>query len=166
MKNLLNIAVITVLAGVLLTGCNSKESDYKVELLNYIESSNNNNIDLNTAVSKALIDHQSLILNGEVLTEGHVILDKEETNDYIKVYLIASGGNFGFEGDNFTIISGYSLVPMVIEFSNDSTLYRLVKNEEDIINVNTFGKSGTPEELLQEFELDIASIIIKIKNNL
>ena len=50
MKNLLNIAVITVLAGVLLTGCNSKESDYKVELLNYIESSNNNNIDLNALI--------------------------------------------------------------------------------------------------------------------
>ena len=131
MKNLFNIAVITVLAGVLLTGCNSKESDYKVELLNYIESSNNNNIDLNTAVSKVLIDHQSLILNGEVLTEGHVILDKEETNDYIKVYLIASGGNFGFEGDNFTIISGYSLVPMVIEFSKDeNNNLKLIKKEE------------------------------------
>ena len=55
---------------------------------------------------------------------------------------------------------------MDLEFSNDPTLYRLVKNEEDIININTFGKSGTPEEILQEFELDISSIIIKIKNNL
>ena len=35
-----------------------------------------------------------------------------------------------------------------------------------VININTFGKSGTPEEILQEFELDISSIIIKIKNNL
>ena len=55
---------------------------------------------------------------------------------------------------------------MVLEFSNDPTLYRLVKNDEDIINIKSFGKSGTPEEVLQEFELDIASIIIKIKNNL
>ena len=29
-----------------------------------------------------------------------------------------------------------------------------------------FGKSGTKEEVLQEFELDIASIILKIKDNL
>jgi transketolase len=55
---------------------------------------------------------------------------------------------------------------MVLEFSNDANLYRLVKNEEDIININTFGKSGTPEEVLNEFELDLSSIIIKIKNNL
>ena len=55
---------------------------------------------------------------------------------------------------------------MVLEFSNDPSLYRLVKNEEDIINVKTFGKSGTKEEVLQEFELDIASIILKIKDNL
>ena len=55
---------------------------------------------------------------------------------------------------------------MVLEFSNDPTLYRLVKNEEDLINVKTFGMSGTKEEVLQEFELDIASIILKIKENL
>ena len=52
---------------------------------------------------------------------------------------------------------------MVLEFSNDPMLYRLVKNEEDIINVKNFGKSGTKEEVLQEMELDLASIIIKIK---
>lgn len=68
------------------------------------------------------------------------------------------------EYQNQVLPKGYK--KMVLEFSNDPTLYRLVKNDEDIINVNTFGKSGTPEELLQEFELDIASIIIKIKNNL
>jgi len=68
------------------------------------------------------------------------------------------------EYQNQVLPKGYKR--MVLEFSNDPTLYRLVKSDEDIINVNTFGKSGTPEELLQEFELDIASIIIKIKNNL
>ena len=47
-----------------------------------------------------------------------------------------------------------------------TTIDKLVKDEEDIINVTNFGKSGTPDEILQEFELDIASIVIKIKNNL
>jgi len=68
------------------------------------------------------------------------------------------------EYQNQVLPKGYKR--MVLEFSNDPTLYRLVKNEEDIINVNTFGKSGSPEEVLSEFELDISSIIIKIKNNL
>ena len=68
------------------------------------------------------------------------------------------------EYQNQVLPKGYKR--MVIEFSNDPTLYRLVKNENDIININKFGKSGTEEEILSEFELDIPSIIIKIKNNI
>ena len=68
------------------------------------------------------------------------------------------------EYQNQVLPKGYKR--MVIEFSNDPGLYRLVKSEEDIININKFGKSGTEEELLTEFELDIPSIIIKIKNNI
>ena len=55
---------------------------------------------------------------------------------------------------------------MVIEFSNDPTMYKLVKSDDDIINITKFGKSGTEEELLTEYELDIPSIVIKIKNNI
>ena len=69
-----------------------------------------------------------------------------------------------YQYQNQVLPKGYKR--MVLEFSNDPTVYRLVKNDEDVINVNTFGKSGTPEEILSEFELDISSIIIKIKNNL
>lgn len=68
------------------------------------------------------------------------------------------------EYQNQVLPKGYKR--MVIELSNDPNLYRLVKNEEDIINIKTFGKSGTRDEILNEFELDISSIIIKIKNNL
>lgn len=68
------------------------------------------------------------------------------------------------EYQNQVLPKGYKR--MVLEFSNDPNLYRLVKNEEDLINIKTFGKSGTPEELLTEFELDIASIVIKIKNSI
>ena len=55
---------------------------------------------------------------------------------------------------------------MVLEFSNDPNMYRLVKNEDDLIYINKFGKSGTEDEILTEFELDIPSIVIKIKNNI
>lgn len=68
------------------------------------------------------------------------------------------------EYQNQVLPKGYK--KMILELSNDPTLYKLVKNDEDIINVKTFGKSGTPDELLQEFELDISNIIIQIKNNL
>ena len=68
------------------------------------------------------------------------------------------------EYQNQVLPKGYKR--MVLELSNDPNVYRLVKTEEDVINVRNFGKSGTPEEVLSDFELDIASIIIKIKNNL
>jgi transketolase len=68
------------------------------------------------------------------------------------------------EYQNQVLPRGYKRI--VIEFSNDPTLYRLVKNEDDIIGINRFGMSGTQEELLNEFELDIQNIIIKIKNNI
>ncbi len=68
------------------------------------------------------------------------------------------------EYQNQVLPKGYKR--MVIEFSNDPEMYRLVKNEDDIINVTKYGKSASEEELLPELELDIQSIIIKIKNNI
>ncbi len=68
------------------------------------------------------------------------------------------------EYQNQVLPKGYKR--MVLEFSNDPSLYRLVKNEDDLINVNKYGKSASEEEILTDFELDIPSIIIKIKNNI
>ena len=68
------------------------------------------------------------------------------------------------EYQNQVLPRGYKR--MVLEFSNDPNMYRLVKNEDDLININKFGKSGTEDELLTEFELDIPSIVIKIKNSI
>ena len=68
------------------------------------------------------------------------------------------------EYQNQVLPKGYKR--MVIEFSNDPTMYKLVKSSDDIINIDRFGKSGTEEELLTEYELDIPSIVIKIKNNI
>jgi len=68
------------------------------------------------------------------------------------------------EYQNQVLPKGYKR--MVIEFSNDPNLYRLVKNEDDIISINKYGKSATEEELLTDFELDITSLVIKIKNNI
>lgn len=97
----------------------AKDLDNFNKLLDYLESSKVNSSNLDIEVSKVLINEQTLSSDGEVLTEGHIILDKEESENNIKVYLIASGGSFGFENGIFTQISGYSTVPMVMNFSKD-----------------------------------------------
>lgn len=65
---------------------------------------------------------------------------------------------------NQVLPKGYKKV--ALEFSNDNTWYQLINSSNDFINITDFGKSGTKEELYEYFELDIANIIIKIKNNL
>ena len=55
---------------------------------------------------------------------------------------------------------------MVIELSNDPNWYRFVSSEEDIIGVTTYGKSGNEEDVLSFHDLDLTSLVIKIKNNL
>lgn len=84
-----------------------------------IEKSLNNIGDLDYLISNALINSREISKDGEVATEGHVILEKEESENSLKVYLISSGGSFGFENGIFTIISGYGSIPMVMDFSKD-----------------------------------------------
>ena len=55
---------------------------------------------------------------------------------------------------------------MVIELSNDANWYRFISSDEDFIHVDRFGKSGSEEDILTYFELDIPDLVIKIKNNL
>lgn len=55
---------------------------------------------------------------------------------------------------------------VVIEYSNDPNWYRFVDSPTDIININHFGKSATADELVKDFELDITSLVIKIKNSI
>lgn len=55
---------------------------------------------------------------------------------------------------------------MALEFSNDANMYRFVDNENDVINVSKYLKSATGEELLNDNELDITNLVIRIKNSL
>lgn len=54
---------------------------------------------------------------------------------------------------------------MAIELSNDPNWYRLV-NQDDFIGLESFGVSGSEEDILSYFELDLSNIIIRIKNSL
>jgi transketolase len=55
---------------------------------------------------------------------------------------------------------------MVIEFSNDPIWYRFVNSSNDIIGVSNFGQSAKSDDLLKELELDLTSLVIRIKNSL
>ena len=55
---------------------------------------------------------------------------------------------------------------MVIELSNDANWYRFISSDEDFVGIYTFCKSGSEEEVLSFFELDIQDLVIKINNNL
>jgi len=55
---------------------------------------------------------------------------------------------------------------MVIELSNDANWYRFISGEEDLLSVNKYGKSGSAEDVMTYFELDIPDLVIKIKNSL
>ena len=55
---------------------------------------------------------------------------------------------------------------MVIELSNDANWYRFISSDEDLVNIPTFGKSGSEKEVLNFFELDMTDLVLKIKNNL
>ena len=55
---------------------------------------------------------------------------------------------------------------MDLEFSNDPNYFRFIDSKEDFINVNKYLKSASKEELLQDNELDIQNLVIRIKNSL
>lgn len=74
---------------------------------------------LDEAVSLAVKGRSSGYLAGEVAVEGHIILESEEQDGQVKVYTIASQGNFGFENGIFTKVSGSGAIPTVITFTKN-----------------------------------------------
>ncbi len=63
---------------------------------------------------------------------------------------------------NEVLPKGYRKV--VIEFSNDANWYKLLEKDDEFISVNDYGKSGNTNDILKDFELDIPSLVMKIKN--
>lgn len=65
---------------------------------------------------------------------------------------------------NEVLPKGYKKV--VLEFSNDPTWYRFLEDGDEFIGINRFGMSANEDDLLKELELDIHSLVIRIKNSL
>ena len=109
-----------------------------------------------------------LIATGSEVTYA-MELKEELLKNYIEARVVSMPcvGNFlkqDLEYQNEVLPKGYKKV--VLEFSNDPTWYRLLEDGDDFIGVNTYGKSGDEEDLLKDMELDLSSLVIRIKNNL
>lgn len=109
-----------------------------------------------------------LIATGSEVTYA-MELKEELMKNYIEARVVSmpNVGTFlkqDVEYQNEVLPKGYKKV--VLEFSNDPTWYRLLESSDDFIGVNTYGKSGDEEDVLKDLELDLASLVIRIKNSL
>lgn len=57
--------------------------------------------------------------------------------------------------------NGYKCI--VVEYSNSNLWYKYIQNKNYLINLNSFGKSGTKEEVLKSFNLDYETLKERIK---
>jgi len=71
-------------------------------------------------VSEAILSRSTGYMDGEFVTEGHIILGKEEKESTLKVYTVASLGVYGFENGLFTTVSGSGSIPTVMEFEGNT----------------------------------------------
>ncbi|MGL6104954.1 M56 family metallopeptidase [Romboutsia sp.] len=116
--SIVGVILILTLSGVLLTSARENQN-------------NKGNESLEGAISQALLNSTIKFNGSEVETEGHIILDKEEKNNNIKVYMITSTGEFGFENGIFTLSSGTSCLPTAMTFEKDSNgNYKYINREE------------------------------------
>lgn len=96
-------------------------------------------------------------------------LKEELMKNYIEARVVTMPNIANFlnqdkEYQNEVLPKGYKKI--ALEFSNDPTWYQLLEEGDEFIHINTFGKSGNEEDILKELELDIKSLVIKIKSNL
>jgi len=96
-------------------------------------------------------------------------LKEELLKNYIEARVVSMPNIKNFlkqdeEYQNEVLPKGYKKI--VLEFSNDPSWYQLLEKNDEFIGINSFGASGGEEDLLKEFELDLHSIVIHIKNNL
>ena len=96
-------------------------------------------------------------------------LKEELLKNYIEARVVSMPNIKNFlsqdpEYQNEVLPKGYKKI--VLEFSNDPTWYQLLEKDDEFISVNKFGTSAGEEDVLKDFELDLHSLVIKIKNNI
>lgn len=70
------------------------------------------------AVSGAVLAYNAgKYADGECAAEGNVIIEKEEKDGFVNVYAYVSYGEYGFENNVFTKVSGSGAIPTKLVFS-------------------------------------------------
>ncbi|MGX4600311.1 DUF4825 domain-containing protein [Faecalimicrobium sp. JNUCC 81] len=100
------------------------------ELISTLDINNLSSDSLDKAISLAIQNFFTPNPGEEFVAEGHVILDKEENDKEVKVYLIASANAYSFENEIFTSTSGYGAMPIVMKFSKNGTNYNHISTIE------------------------------------
>lgn len=100
------------------------------ELISTLDINNLSSDSLDKAISLVIQNFLTPNPGEEFVAEGHVILDKEENDKEVKVYLIASANAYSFENDIFTSTSGYGAMPIVMKFSKNGTNYNHISTKE------------------------------------
>lgn len=111
--------------------------DSKVLVSSELENSKT----IDEAVSGAIMERASSYKQGEVATEGHIILYSEEKGEIVKVYAIASYGAFGFENGIFTFVSGSGAIPTVITFTKNENKEYTLKEYKEPMDGSEYTKS-------------------------
>lgn len=101
------------------------------------ETEDNNSVgkmfasDLESAVSQSILSNNGgRYLSGETATEGHIILETAEENGNTVIYALTTYGEYGFENNIFTKVSGTGIIPTRITFNKDDNGYSLVEYKE------------------------------------
>ena len=110
-----------------------------------------------------------IILSSGSEVNTAMMLKKELLKNYIEARVVTVPNLHNFlkqdsEYINEVLPKGYKKV--VLELSNDSLWYKLLDRDDDFICVDSFGMSGKSEDILKEKELDISSLVIRIKSSL
>ena len=90
--------------------------------------------DLESAISQAILSNNTgKYLTGETIAEGHIILDTAEEDENVVIYALTTYGEYGFENNIFTKLSGTGVIPTRIILNKDDKGYSLVeyKKPED-----------------------------------
>jgi len=122
-KICLGLIVVCVAIIGAFVGCTPKDENEENDSTRKIYTS-----DLESAISQAIFSNNvGSYISGETNAEGHVILDTAEEDGNVVVYALTTYGEYGFENNIFTKVSGTGVIPTRITFSKDDKGYSLVE---------------------------------------
>lgn len=122
------IICLLVMCGVLLTNGKTINKDESTLLLP-IEKMNPQYLD--ESISKAIIENYviSSDTGAEFNVESHVILGKNEYDNFTEVYVVSTYGGYSFENNIFNLTNVSSNIPIRIKFSKNKEGYELIESE-------------------------------------